>query len=281
MRKEFGSDETFYRSFTNEARAAAQLNHVNVAQLYSFGQEKGQPYIVMELVFGERLDGLMEQGTAVEEATVLRTAIDIAQGLDAAFQAGLIHGDIKPANILYDETGRAKIVDFGLAGHIDRKKKLKDVWGTPYYIAPEKARKKGEDQRSDQYSFGCTLWHALIGRPPFDGDTPTKVVLSRMDREPPGLQEADPSISPRTTELVERMMALKPPHRYPTYASLSFRTFGRPWILFPTGNGRGGRQRRKSRKRVKGARSRNPFRERPPPPTQPHQPRGEFPLSSG
>jgi len=223
IRKEFGNDPKFYEQFRKEAQATAQLNHINVVQIYSFGQEKGQPYIVTELVTGGSLNDFMEDGAAVDEKLVLNLASDIAHGLQAAQDAGLTHGDIKPDNIMFDGDGRAKIMDFGLAnfqGGATEPGKKKEVWGTPYYIAPEKAKKKIENYRSDQYSLGATLFHALAGEPPFEGETPTDVVLARLDVEPPDVRKENRKVHSKTASIIKRMMALSPSHRYPTYSSM-------------------------------------------------------------
>ncbi|MFO1492648.1 MAG: protein kinase [Kiritimatiellia bacterium] len=220
LRAEYGNDPKFYDQLVREAQAAASLNHPNVVQIYSFGQEKGQPYIVMELVNGGRLDQLMENNQAVEERVVLETAIDVAKGLEAAYDAGLIHGDIKPANILYDRAGNAKVVDFGLAKFEGGSQGRGEIWGTPYYIAPEKARGKNEDFRSDQYSLGATLYHALVGRPPFDGKTATDVVVARLKGDAPRVNEVNPLITEQTASVIARMMDPTPARRFPTYQSM-------------------------------------------------------------
>src|SRR5690606_20704302 len=113
--KEYGEDPKMLESVQREAQAMATLNHRNIVQVYSFGRIREQPYFVMELLQGERLDEMMAGGRKLSEIRALEIAIDVAQGLEAANQAGLTHGDIKPANILMNEKGVAKVVDFGLA----------------------------------------------------------------------------------------------------------------------------------------------------------------------
>lgn len=218
MREEYSADEKAIEMLRQEAQAAAALNHQNVVQVYEFGQSLNQPFIVMELVNHGRLDAEMVDGAKVDEGFLLKTARDVSEGLAAAQAAGLTHGDIKPANILYDKQGGAKVVDFGLA-RFGGGGKPGEVWGTPYYIAPEKAKGKAEDWRSDQYSLGATLWHALAGFPPFDGETPTDVVVARLNNPVPSLQEANSSVTKETAVFVERMMSPLPGRRYPTYAS--------------------------------------------------------------
>lgn len=220
MRKELGDDAKFLENFLREARAAAQLNHPNVVQIYSFGQEKRQPYIVMELMTGGRLDEMIGHGKALDEMFVLRTAVDIAEGLSAASSLGLVHGDVKPANILFDNNRVAKIADFGLARYKSHALSAGEIWGTPYYIAPEKVKKQKEDARSDIYSLGATLYHAFTTHPPFEGQTATDVVLARLKDPPPPLDEVCPDLQPLTHQLITRMLEVDPARRYPTYPSL-------------------------------------------------------------
>lgn len=219
IRREYGTDPKMLETVQREAQAMATLNHRNIVQVYSFGRAEGQPYFVMELLRGERLDEMMEGGEPVDEVRILEIAYDVALGLEAAERAGLTHGDIKPANILMNDERVAKVVDFGLAKFMDPDAEI-EVWGTPYYIAPEKARKKGEDSRSDQFSLGGTLFHALAGHPPFDGENPTKVVIASLKEETPVLLEHNPNVTEKTSAVIRRMMDKNPNRRYPTYASL-------------------------------------------------------------
>lgn len=217
MLPEVGDDEEFVETFRREAQSAAKLNHPHIAQIYSFGQEKGQPYIVMELVPGKGLDKLMEEGP-VDQALAMQVAYDIAEGLGQADEIGLLHGDIKPENILLDDKLNAKLVDFGIA--VASGQRQEGIWGTPYYIAPEKVRRQTIDARSDIYSLGATLYHALSGQPPFDGDTPVEVVKARLDQDPRPLSSLRKNIHPQVEQVIQRMLQREAGRRYPTYASL-------------------------------------------------------------
>ena len=219
MLSSLGNNQEFVENFKREAQAAAQLNHPNVAQIYSFGQEKGQPYIVMEFVAGQRFDKIIARGKALDQAFVLKIGMDIAEGLKAADGIGLVHGDVKPENILLDEKRNAKLVDFGIAG-VAGQAAAEGVWGTPYYIAPEKIRQQKLDARSDIYSLGATLFHALAGIPPFEGETPVEVVRARLEQPAPPLSEVRPETNDILDATVARMLELEPARRYPTYASL-------------------------------------------------------------
>lgn len=219
MKRELGANYEFVQSLKHEAQAAAALNHPNVVQIYSFGQVLDQPYIAMELVSGGRLDERVADGVALEETPALEIHLQVVAGLRAASEIGMVHGDIKPANILFGKNGEAKILDFGLASYIGQQQ-TGTVMGTPYYIAPEKARGKSVDFRSDIYSLGATLFHVLTGQPPFDGPTPTDVVMARLKQPAPNLLDINPDLHPKTAALVARMLEADPTMRHPSYPAL-------------------------------------------------------------
>ena len=140
MLKEYGSDEIFVEKFKKEAQSAARLIHPNIAQIYSYGICDGMPYISMELVAGGSLFQLMQNSPGKTDiARVMKICEQVAQALRCAADQGLVHGDIKPENVLLDSNGNAKIVDFGLAA---MQKDTDEIWGTPYYISPEKVKKE-------------------------------------------------------------------------------------------------------------------------------------------
>lgn len=208
-------------NFMREARAAAQINSPNVVSIYSVGEIGNQPYIVMELINGGQLDKLIARHPISEEQA-LNILRDAAFGLMAAQEIGLFHGDIKPENILFDQHGTAKIADFGLAQFLSKGSKAKsgEIWGTPYYIAPEKVKHRHEDYRSDIYSLGATFFHILTGEPPFEGDTAIDVVLARLKQLPPDIRDINPDFHEETALLVNRMLEPEPDMRFPNYASL-------------------------------------------------------------
>jgi serine/threonine protein kinase len=220
MHKHFGEDPKFVERFLKEARAAARLNHPNVVQIYSCAEKNGQPYIVMEFVDGGKLDALITDKSPLPERRVLEIALDVANGLSAAADIGLVHGDIKPANIIFDRSGMAKVADFGLAHFAQEQQDSVEIWGTPYYIAPERARKKSQDQRSDIYCLGATLFHAVAGEPPFDGETAVDVVMERLKHPAPDLRTVRPEVSEAGAKLIARMLEIEKIRRYPNYNSL-------------------------------------------------------------
>jgi len=226
MRKELASNAQFVADFTREARAAATLNHPNIAQILSFGrtdEAKGQYYIVMELLEGGSLDHMIETHKRVAELDVLNIGIQVASALKAAYQRGVIHRDIKPGNILFNAESQAKVVDFGLAqfaGAEEEKKSEEGIWGTPYYIAPEKLNNEREDFRSDMYSLGGTMFHALAGRPPFEANTATEVVLKHLREPALSLKTFAPDICDQTMQAIGCMLRKSREDRYGSYEEL-------------------------------------------------------------
>lgn len=221
LKRSAGSTQEDWAKLAAEARLTAAINHQNVVKVFSFGEDHGQFYLAMELVEKGSLDGLMVLQTRIAEVQVLDIGIQIAEGLQAACEGGLIHRDIKPGNILFATPRLAKIVDFGLARVLsDEAQEQGEIWGTPFYVAPEKLDGRPEDFRSDIYSLGGTLFHALAGRPPFDAKTASMVVLKHIKSQAVSLQAFAPNVSDETAYVINRMLHKDPEQRYPSYDEL-------------------------------------------------------------
>jgi hypothetical protein len=204
-----------------EARLAAAVNHPNVVRVFSHGTDHGQFYVVMELVDGGSLDDFIEREKSLPEERVLQTGIQVARGLQAAQSKGLIHSDVKPANILFADQQTAKISDFGLAAVAAQGPHTRcQIWGTPYYVAPERLNNQPEDLRSDIYSLGATLFHALAGRPPIQAETNSAEQLRKLKYQPLDLRMAMPGITRETAHAFERMLAPDPAQRFASYDEL-------------------------------------------------------------
>ena len=218
MQKEFGADVEFVEKFKREAQSAAKLIHPNIAQVYSYGICDGMPYIAMELAAGGSLYSIMNVNPGkADVARVIKICQQVAQALQCASDQGFVHGDVKPENILLDSNGNAKLVDFGLAG---MQKDTDEIWGTPYYISPEKVKKESVDFRTDMYSLGGTLYHALTGVAPFEGTDSIAVVKRRFEGVPRNPSEIRPELTPAIDDLVMKMLAFNKEDRYPSFEAL-------------------------------------------------------------
>ena len=221
LRKDLGEDIDYAARLQQEARVAASVNHPNVIQVYSSGTDHDQFYLVMELVDQGSLDDLIEQQKRLPEELVLEAGIQVAKGLRAAYAKGLIHRDVKPANILFADEHTAKIGDFGLAGAAAEGAETRgEIWGTPYYVAPERLNSEQEDFRSDIYSLGATLFHAIAGRAPIEGETNSAVTLQKLKNEPVNLAAVAPEVSEPTVRVLNRMVAPDPAKRFASYDEL-------------------------------------------------------------
>ena len=221
LRKDLGEDIDYAARLQQEARVAASVNHPNVIQVFSSGTDHDQFYLVMELVDHGSLDDLIEQQKRLPEELVLEAGIQVAKGLRAAYGKGLIHRDVKPANILFTEDHIAKIGDFGLAGAAAEGAETRgEIWGTPYYVAPERLNSEPEDFRSDMYSLGATLFHALSGRAPIEGETNSAVTLRKLKENPIKLSTVVPDVTGPTAQVLDRTIAPDPDKRYPSYDEL-------------------------------------------------------------
>jgi serine/threonine protein kinase len=221
LNEEYCNDEVRIQAFENEARLTAQVSHPNVVKVYAVGRAYGRFYLVMELLEGRSFEHIMQKRGALPEDEVLEIATQVAAGLQAAKNAGMIHRDVKPGNILIDSEGHARLVDFGLALITqDGSAQAEEVWATPFYVPPEALERGIEDFRSDIYAFGATLYHALAGRPPFDTTSTSNSVLRRAKQTIPRLCKVAEWVSPGTGDVIDRMMAFKPEHRWKSYSDV-------------------------------------------------------------
>jgi DNA-directed RNA polymerase subunit RPC12/RpoP len=221
LRRDLGGEEDQNARLQQEARVAASVNHPNVIQVFDSGMDHGQFYVVMELVDHGSLDDLMGQQSRLPERQVLEIGIQAAKGLRAAHRRGLVHRDVKPANILFVDEHAAKIGDFGLArAGAQRSETGSILWGTPHYVAPERLSNEPEDFRGDIYSLGATLFHAVAGKPPIDGDTNSSAVLRELKQRPLDLQTVAPYVSSATARVLQRMIAADPSQRFSFYDDL-------------------------------------------------------------
>lgn len=216
--KVFSSEATsrpdFQERFQREARIYGNLHHPGIVELRDWGSDDGLFYLVMELVEGEPLC----PSRIVGEEKVLALLQELAEALRYAHSKGVIHRDVKPANVVLDSSGRAKLLDFGLARELlSTFTQTGQAMGTPVYMAPEQIEGKLVDHRSDQYAFGALAFELFTGRKTFlpDSDEAASVLFRQINEDPPLLRQIEPGLSEKSEFLVSKLLRRDPSERYP------------------------------------------------------------------
>lgn len=220
LKKEFCSDSNFVSKFKIEAQNAAALLHPNVVSVYDVNDYEGIYYIVMEYVDGITLKEYIEKNgrLPVKEATSI--AIQVAQGIEAAHNANIIHRDIKPQNVLISREGKIKVTDFGIARTTTANTMSQDVLGSVHYISPEQARGGVVAERSDIYSFGILFYEMVTGQLPYEGDSTVSIALKHIQENVPLASEVAPSTPSSVVKIIEKCTQRKPERRYQKVSSL-------------------------------------------------------------
>jgi serine/threonine protein kinase/tetratricopeptide (TPR) repeat protein len=202
--------------FRNELKLARQITHKNVCRMYDLGEEEGTVFISMEYVPGESLDKIIRMTGPLPPETVINYCRQIGEGLAEAHKLGVVHRDLKPHNIMIDEGGTVKIMDFGIARSIETKGLTKDgaLIGTPEYMSPEQAQGKSADNRSDMYALGIVMYEMLTGKVPFSGDTPFAIALKQKDEAPVPPIALDDRILEPLNSIVMKCLEKDPAKRY-------------------------------------------------------------------
>jgi serine/threonine protein kinase len=216
-------DEESRQRFQIEAKAAAKLQHRNIVTVFELGEDRGVPYIAMELLPGIDLEALVRSGEEILLEEKLDVVIQVARGLAYAHEHRIVHRDVKPSNIRLLDDGTAKIMDFGIAklGGTQLTKAGMMV-GTVHYMSPEQVRGRPLDGRSDVFSLGVILYELLAGRRPFKGEGANEVLYKIVHEAPPPLDTPDlQEAGPRLQEIVSRALAKEVAERYPTAAALA------------------------------------------------------------
>jgi serine/threonine-protein kinase len=228
LRADLARDPTFYLRFKREAQNAAALNHPAIVAVYDTGEAEVDggplPYIVMEYVDGDTLRDIVRSKGPMAPRRAMEVVADVCAALDFSHKAGIVHRDMKPANIMINRAGAVKVMDFGIARAIaDSSNPMTQtaaVIGTAQYLSPEQARGETVDARSDVYSVGCVLFEILTGEPPFTGDSPVAVAYQHV-REDPRLPSHVHSGVPRELDsVILKAMSKNPANRYQTAAEM-------------------------------------------------------------
>jgi eukaryotic-like serine/threonine-protein kinase len=228
LRTDLARDATFQARFRREAQSAASLNAPTIVAVYDTGEDlldgARVPYIVMEYVPGRTLRDIMRSG---QRLTVQRS-LEIIDGtllaLDYSHRHGIVHRDIKPANVMVTPPGQVKVMDFGIARAVadtsGTMTQTANVLGTAQYLSPEQARGETVDARSDVYSTGCLLYELLLGRPPFQGESPVAVAYQHVREMPPTPSSVNPDVPAAVDAIVMKALAKNPENRYQTAAEM-------------------------------------------------------------
>lgn len=220
LRDEIFEDPAFVQNFAHEAQIVASIAHPNVVEVYEFSQWDGAYFLAMEFLDHGTLQSRMATGP-IAEGELLQIMLDVARGLLAASTKGLLHRDVKPGNILFDSFNRAKLVDFGLSLHVDETRRQQGlVWGSPYYIAPERLEGAPEDFRADIYSLGATIFHAAAGRPLFRAKSPSLMAWKHLKAQKVSVKTFAPHLHDETAWIINRCVQREPRERFLTYFEL-------------------------------------------------------------
>ncbi|MBQ7535516.1 MAG: Stk1 family PASTA domain-containing Ser/Thr kinase, partial [Stomatobaculum sp.] len=214
LKKEFCQDEEFVRKFKMEAQAAAGLNHPNIVSIYDVVDEDDLHYIVMELVEGITLKDYITKKGHLDIKETIGIAVQVAQGIGAAHQRGIIHRDVKPQNMILAGDGKVKVADFGIARAVTAQTINSQAMGSVHYISPEQARGEFTDARSDIYSLGITMYEMVTGRLPFDGDTAVAVALAHIEESLIPPETYNPAIPKSLEQIIIKCAEKEPENRY-------------------------------------------------------------------
>ncbi|WP_433660750.1 Stk1 family PASTA domain-containing Ser/Thr kinase [Nocardia sp. CA-128927] len=228
LRADLARDPTFYLRFKREAQNAAALNHPAIVAVYDTGEAKVDdgplPYIVMEYVEGDTLRDIVRGQGPLPPRRAMEVVADVCAALDFSHKAGIVHRDMKPANIMINRAGAVKVMDFGIARAIadaaNPMTQTAAVIGTAQYLSPEQARGETVDARSDVYSVGCVLFEILTGEPPFTGDSPVAVAYQHVREDPRLPSHVHPGVPRELDSVILKAMSKNPANRYQSAAEM-------------------------------------------------------------
>ena len=229
LRTDLARDQTFQARFRREAQSAASLNNPTIVAVYDTGEDLSSgvpvPFIVMEYVDGRTVRDLLIEGHRLLPERTLEITLGVLRALEYSHQAGIVHRDIKPGNVMVTRNGDIKVMDFGIARAMSDAQstmtQTAQVIGTAQYLSPEQARGERVDARSDLYSTGCLMYELLTGRPPFTGDSPVAIAYQHVRENPIPPSRLDPSLPPWADSIVLKAMAKAPADRYQSAAEMA------------------------------------------------------------
>ncbi|MGA9870257.1 MAG: Stk1 family PASTA domain-containing Ser/Thr kinase [Rhodococcus sp. (in: high G+C Gram-positive bacteria)] len=228
LRADLARDPTFYLRFRREAQNAAALNHPAIVAVYDTGEAETEagplPFIVMEYVEGSTLRDIVRAEGPMAPRRAMEVIADVCAALDFSHRNGIVHRDVKPANVMINNAGAVKVMDFGIARAIaDSSSPMTQtaaVIGTAQYLSPEQARGEQVDARSDVYSLGCVLFEILTGEPPFKGDSPVAVAYQHVREDPELPSHVNSGVPRELDSIILKAMAKNPANRYQSAAEM-------------------------------------------------------------
>ena len=221
LAEQFSSDQSARDRFTREAQAVAAIDHPNIVSIYEVNEFKGRPYFVMQYIEGKSIEEVIK-GNKLHMSEIIRLAIQICEGLQAAHKQGIVHRDIKPSNILIDKDGRARILDFGLARirGMDKLTRTGTTLGTLSYMSPEQVQAKETDHRSDIFSFGVVLYEMITGQRPFGGDSIAAILHAITHDEVEPLARFKSGVTDKLQQIINKALQKEQSLRYQTAADM-------------------------------------------------------------
>ncbi|XVS64505.1 Stk1 family PASTA domain-containing Ser/Thr kinase [Actinosynnema sp. CA-299493] len=228
LRADLARDTQFQERFRREAQNSAALNHPAIVAVYDTGETQTEygplPYIVMEFVDGRTLRDIVKTQGPLSGKRAMEVMADVSAALDFSHRHGIVHRDVKPANVMITRAGAVKVMDFGIARAVHDGQaavtQTAAVIGTAQYLSPEQARGEAVDGRSDVYASGCVLFELLTGEPPFTGDSPVAVAYQHVREDPKSPSELNPKVTPALDAIVLKAMAKGPANRYQSAAEM-------------------------------------------------------------
>ncbi|MFC6088369.1 Stk1 family PASTA domain-containing Ser/Thr kinase [Saccharothrix lopnurensis] len=228
LRADLARDAQFQERFRREAQNSAALNHPAIVAVYDTGETQTEygplPYIVMEFVDGRTLRDIVKTQGPLTGKRAMEVMADVSAALDFSHRHGIVHRDVKPANVMITRSGAVKVMDFGIARAVHDGQaavtQTAAVIGTAQYLSPEQARGEAVDGRSDVYASGCVLFELLTGEPPFTGDSPVAVAYQHVREDPKSPSALNPKVTPALDAIVLKAMAKGPANRYQSAAEL-------------------------------------------------------------
>ncbi len=218
LRSDLARDPAFVARFKKEALAAGGLNNPGIVAVFDSGEDGPNSYIVMELVKGHTLRQVLQSDAEISQDEAVQIVTEILEALEYSHNEGIIHRDIKPGNIMITESGKVKVMDFGIARALDDiGATMTNTWsvvGTAQYLSPEQATGDSADARSDIYSVGCLMYELLAGRPPFIGDTPVSIAFQHVSAPLPAPSDINPNIDPNLETIIKVALHKNPDDRY-------------------------------------------------------------------